>query len=139
MSRVQHYLTLVDGLFGLRAATTLSQEAEGEIAEAHDHLWRRMGEAEQAEVEAGIEALKAKWGLPTSHADAEGLHDCTHCGKEDSETINGCDLCGECRARVQPAIDALDALTPEYRCSVFAAFCVYCGDDDPVCQCTNDE
>lgn len=25
-----------------------------------------------------------------------GLHDCARCGKEDSETINGCDLCLEC-------------------------------------------
>jgi hypothetical protein len=25
-----------------------------------------------------------------------GLHDCVRCGREDSETINGCDLCLEC-------------------------------------------
>ena len=60
-NKVEHYLTLVDGLFALRAGGPLSQESEGEIAMAHAELWDTMTEKEQAEVERGIEVLKEKW------------------------------------------------------------------------------
>ncbi len=60
-TRVQHYLTLVDGLFGLRALGPLSQDTEGEIAGTHAELWDTMTEEEQAEVEHGIVMLKEKW------------------------------------------------------------------------------
>ncbi len=59
--KVQHYLSLVDGLFGLRAVTALSDKVEAEIAGHHAVLWDTMTEEEQAEIERGIEALKEKW------------------------------------------------------------------------------
>lgn len=40
---------------------------------------------------------------------------------------------------VQAAIDALAILTPEARMEAMGEFCKYCGDDDPGCQCWNDE
>ena len=61
MAIVEHYLLLVEGLFGLRALGSLSQATEGEIAEVHAGLWERMTEDEQVKVERGIEALKEKW------------------------------------------------------------------------------
>jgi hypothetical protein len=41
--------------------------------------------------------------------------------------------------RLDFAIAWLMALPPERRLDVFAAFCTHCGDDDPRCQCWNDE
>jgi hypothetical protein len=43
------------------------------------------------------------------------------------------------QAKVEQAIDKLAQLTDEERVEVFAAFCTYCGSDDPDCQCWNDE
>jgi len=60
--KVQHYLTLVDGLLGLRALGPLSDRTEGEVAEIHAELWDALTEEEQADVERGIEALKERWG-----------------------------------------------------------------------------
>jgi hypothetical protein len=65
-NKVEHYLILVDGLFGLRALDRLSDNTEAEIAGTHDLLWETMAEKEQDEVERGIEALKKKWKkMPT--------------------------------------------------------------------------
>ena len=41
--------------------------------------------------------------------------------------------------RKREAIEWLRKLTPERRLEVFAEFCTHCGDEDPSCQCWNDE
>ena len=41
--------------------------------------------------------------------------------------------------QVASIVDALALLTPDQRLEVLAAFCPYCGDDNPDCQCWNDE
>lgn len=37
-------------------------------------------------------------------------HDCVRCGKEDSETINGCDLCFECGEKEPEALWRVEVL-----------------------------
>lgn len=37
------------------------------------------------------------------------------------------------------AMRALKHMTPEQRLEVFSEFCTHCGDDNPRCQCSNDE
>lgn len=65
MDRVEHYMTLVEGLFALRAVgEPLSQKTEAEIAEIHYTLWRQMTDDEQARLDGPdglIEQVKQRW------------------------------------------------------------------------------
>ena len=42
-------------------------------------------------------------------------------------------------ANIIAALEALDRLSEDNRCVVFAFFCSFCGSGDPGCQCWNDE
>ena len=45
----------------------------------------------------------------------------------------------ESAANIAAAVGILRDLTEDERMGVFHYFCTFCGDDDPRCQCWNDE
>lgn len=41
--------------------------------------------------------------------------------------------------QLEKIVSILKRLSSESRMKIFESFCLYCGDDDPSCQCWNDE